>query len=131
MERPTIIYDSDCGFCRWAIRRILAWDRTRRIRPVALQSDEAADLLSHLSERERFASWHLVATDGSIHSGGRGVAPLLRSLPGGRAPAAVAAWSPRTVDRAYGWVARHRQVLGRIVGARACAIEPRPTSQDD
>lgn len=55
MERAVILFDDDCGFCRWSLSKILAWDRLGRLRPVALQSPEADDLLwgSTLSRRWR------------------------------------------------------------------------------
>jgi hypothetical protein len=27
MPTTTLIYDSDCGFCRWLLAKVLAWDR--------------------------------------------------------------------------------------------------------
>jgi hypothetical protein len=27
MASTTLIYDSDCGFCRWLLAKVLAWDR--------------------------------------------------------------------------------------------------------
>src|SRR5207253_393836 len=99
--------DPACGFCRWSLGRLLALDRERRLRPVALGTPEADDLLSDLHPEERAASWHLVAPDGRRASGGAAAAPLLRLLPGGRAPAAILARAPGTTDRAYRWVADH------------------------
>jgi len=124
MDGAVILYDSDCGFCRWVTDRILAWDRAGRLRPVALQSAEAAERLPGLTPDERLSSWHLVASDGAVYSAGRAVAPLLRLLPGGRAPAAVAAACPGLVDRSYRWTAAHREDFGRLVGAKACAVDP-------
>ncbi len=127
MKAAVLLYDADCGFCRWAISKILVWDRRRRLRPVALQDDEAALLLSDLDESERLASWHLVAPDGSIHSAGRAVGPLLRLLPWGSGPARIADGFPGGTDRLYRWAAGHRGSLGRLVGARACSVDPRAT----
>jgi predicted DCC family thiol-disulfide oxidoreductase YuxK len=55
-----ILYDADCGFCRWSLGKLLAWDRPRRLRPVALQDPEADALLGGMEEERRMASWHLV-----------------------------------------------------------------------
>src|SRR6266508_2389621 len=30
MDRWVLLYDRDCGFCRWATRQLLAWDRRGR-----------------------------------------------------------------------------------------------------
>jgi predicted DCC family thiol-disulfide oxidoreductase YuxK len=124
MRPAVILYDSDCGFCRWAVSKILAWDRHRRLRPVALQSAEGKELLPQMSDGERMASWHLVTPDDRVYSAGRAAPPLLRLLPGGKALAAIAAASPRTIERLYRWISDHREPLARLVGAKACAIDP-------
>ena len=49
--RAVLLYDEDCGFCRWSLAKILAWDREGRIRPVPLQSEEADRLLQWLRFR--------------------------------------------------------------------------------
>jgi predicted DCC family thiol-disulfide oxidoreductase YuxK len=94
---------------------VLEWDRRRALRPVALQDPEAQRLLAGLGEEDRMASWHLVASDGRVLSGGAAFAPLGRLLPGGRPLAALAERFPRAAERAYRLVADHRSALGRLV----------------
>ena len=125
MKPAIVVYDSDCGFCRWTLARILAWDRRHQLRPVALQDEATAELLPGVSAEERARSWHLVTARGEVHSGGAVVAPLLRLLPGGGGLAAIAGTFPRSTDRLYRLVADHRDQLGRLVGAKACSIDPR------
>ncbi len=110
-----VLYDDDCGFCKWTLDKLLAWDRAHRLRPVAIQSAEGDALLAPLQEDERLASWHLVMPSGEIRSGGAAAAPLARLLPGGRPLAALFAAFPRATERAYRWVAEHRSELGRVV----------------
>jgi len=123
MERAVILFDNKCGFCVWSLSKILSWDRHGRLRPVALKSPEADDLLMGMDPELKRASWHLVAPDGRTYSGGQAVAPLARLLPGGTPIALLAGAVPRTTDRAYRWVARHRDRLGRALGERACAVD--------
>jgi predicted DCC family thiol-disulfide oxidoreductase YuxK len=111
----TVLYDGDCGFCKWLLSGLLQWDRAERLRPVALQRPEADELLSDLSTEQRMASWHLVSPDGERRSGGAALPPLLRLLPAGRLPAAAFARAPRITDRGYRWVAEHRSQLSRWV----------------
>jgi predicted DCC family thiol-disulfide oxidoreductase YuxK len=120
IARATILYDRDCGFCRWSLAKLLGWDRRRALRPLAIQDPEAEALLSAMSEEERMASWHLAETGGRRHSAGAAFPPLLRLLPGGRPLAALAARAPRLTERGYRWVADHRSRLGRLIsdGAR-------------
>ena len=121
MPQATLLYDRDCGFCRWCSRQGARLGPARLdLRPVALQSEEAGRLLGGMPEDQRMASWHLV------EPGRRGAlrrrrlrAELLRLLPGGRPLAALAARAPRR-DRArlpLGGAAPQR--LG-WAGQRAC-----------
>lgn len=115
----TVLYDADCGFCRWSLARLLALDKACRLRPVPLGTEEANSLLADLSEEERAASWHLVAPDGERTSGGLAAAPLMRALPGGGLPAAALATAPGLTDRAYRWVADHRSAFSRLIPERS------------
>jgi predicted DCC family thiol-disulfide oxidoreductase YuxK len=114
-----ILYDVDCGFCRWSLAWILRWDRHRRLKPVALQEPVAVELLPGMDADERMASWHLVAPDGTVTSGGLAAAPMLRLLPAGSPLAAVADRAPGIASRVYDWVHRHRGMLGRPITDRA------------
>ncbi|HEY6398892.1 MAG TPA: DCC1-like thiol-disulfide oxidoreductase family protein [Solirubrobacteraceae bacterium] len=114
-----VLYDSDCGFCRWSLGLLLRCDRSRRIRPVALGTPAADALLHDMPEEQRAASWHLVSPSGERASGGAAAPPLLRLLPGGRIPAAVLASAPRLTERAYRWIAGHRSSLSRAIPSSA------------
>ncbi len=116
-ERTPILYDADCGFCRASLALVLAWDHRRRLRPVALQSQEADELLRGMPAERRMASWHLVEDDDTVRSAGAAVAPLARLLPAGTRPARAAGRFPAMTDRAYRWVARNRSTLGGLVPA--------------
>ncbi|HEY1833983.1 MAG TPA: DCC1-like thiol-disulfide oxidoreductase family protein [Solirubrobacteraceae bacterium] len=109
-----MLYDRDCGFCRASLRRVLAWDRRDRLRPVALQDEEAERLLGEMSQERRMASWHLVTEDGQRYSAGRAAAPLLRLLPGGGPLARLADAFPSATDAGYEFVAGHRGALSRL-----------------
>jgi predicted DCC family thiol-disulfide oxidoreductase YuxK len=122
--QATILYDQDCGFCRWSLSKILVWDRRKRLRPLPLQSAEADRLLPGVPEERKMASWHLVTDDGEVFSAGAATAPMLRLLPGGSPLAAIASASPRLTERAYRWVSSHRDGLARLVGSQACAVDP-------
>jgi predicted DCC family thiol-disulfide oxidoreductase YuxK len=111
----SVLYDADCGLCRWSLAKVLAWDRRRALRPVALQDPEADRLLAGMEKDERMASWHLVGPDGRVFSGGAAFVPLGRLLPGGRPLVTLAEHFPRAAERAYRLVADHRTGLGRLV----------------
>ena len=123
--RATLLYDRDCGFCRWCLGKVLAWDRRRSIRPVAIQSDEGERLLEGLPEERRLASWHLLDGEGAVRSAGSAFPGLFALLPGGGPFAALTARAPRATDRAYRWVAGNRSRWGKLVtdGAKRRADE--------
>jgi predicted DCC family thiol-disulfide oxidoreductase YuxK len=123
--RATLLYDRDCGFCRWCLGKVLAWDRRRSIRPVAIQSEDGERLLEGMPEETRVASWHLVDGEGTVRSAGSAFPGLLRLLPGGAPLAALTARAPRATDRAYRWVAGNRSRWGKLVtdGAKRRADE--------
>ena len=122
--RTILIYDSDCGFCRWCLGKVLAWDRRRAVRPVALGTDEAKGLLGDMPRDRQFSSWHLVDEAG-VHSAGDGFPPLLRLLPGGGPLAALTARFPGATESAYRFVSGNRGIWGRVVtdGAKRRADE--------
>src|SRR5437588_2900429 len=111
----TVLYDRDCGFCRWSLAQLLALDPAGRLRPVPLGTEEANTLLAELTEDERAASWHLVSPDGTRWSAGSAAPPLLRLLRGGRLPAALLDRAPKLTERAYRWVADHRSGFSRTI----------------
>ena len=113
--RAVVLYDEDCGFCRWSLDKILAWDRRGRLRPVAIQSEEGTRLLAPVPEDRRLDSWHLVEPSGALRSGGAGAAPLAAMLPGGRPLAALFRTFPGVTDRGYRWVAANRDRLARLL----------------
>lgn len=104
-ERAWLLYDADCGLCKFVVARVLELDRARRLRPVALQDPRAAGLLPGLDAEERLRSFHLVDSSGAVHSAGDGLAelvPLLRRF-------------PRLSSRLYWLVAGNRDRLGKLI----------------
>lgn len=120
-----LLYDDDCGFCRWSVDRILRAHRGNALRAQAIQSDEGQRLLASLSAERIMESWHIVSTDGELSSAGAAVPVLLRLLPHGRHLANLAAHFPRMTQAVYSFVATNRDHLGRIIGAKACSVRPR------
>jgi predicted DCC family thiol-disulfide oxidoreductase YuxK len=119
-EPPRVVlYDDDCGFCKWSLDKILALDRRRRLRPVAIQSDEGQRLLANMPEAERLDSWHLVLPSGGVRSAGGAAAPLAELLPAGRPLAFLFRCFPRLTDRAYRRVAANRNRFARWLGVDA------------
>lgn len=117
--QTVVLYDDDCGFCKWSLNKILAWDRRKELRPVAIQSEEGARLLAGVPASAWLNSWHLALPTGEVYSAGAVAAPLARMLPGGKPLAALFDRFPRVTDRAYRYVADHRDGFARLVGVDA------------
>src|SRR5438445_7093217 len=78
--RAALLYDRDCGFCRWSVGNILRRDTRRTLLPIGIQSPEGQRLLTGMPEEQQLASWHLVLADGRVLSGGAAAPELLRLL---------------------------------------------------
>ena len=122
----TVLYDEDCGFCRLSADKLRAWDRRDRLTFAAIQSAPGAELLHAVPEAERLGSMHAVTTDRRVWSGGQAVPVILGELPGGSVLASIAVAFPGATDTMYRLVARHRERLGRMLGQRACGVDPTP-----
>jgi len=119
VSQMAILYDEDCGFCRFSVALLLKLDRRRRLRPVAIQAPEGQRLLISLPEQTRLASAHLVGPGDRVHSGGAAIAPVLAELPGAGPLARLAGRLPGASDRGYRTIADHRGWLGRRLPERA------------
>ncbi|HEX5609826.1 MAG TPA: DCC1-like thiol-disulfide oxidoreductase family protein [Solirubrobacterales bacterium] len=120
-----VLYDGDCGFCKVMLAVLLRWDRARRLEATPIQSSLGQQLLGGMPAEDRLKSWHLRDAGGELHSGGPAIPIVLATLPRGRALARVAARFPGPTARTYQWVATHRVLLGRFLGARPRAWSTR------
>ena len=131
LQTYTLFFDADCGFCRWSVRKLLAWDRQGRLHPVPLQDPDADRLLGGMDHERRFASWHLVTPEGLIYSAGAAIPVLLRLLPGWRPVAVLAAALPGPTEWAYQLVVRNRHHLTRVTRTEACQVGEHPSTKAD
>lgn len=111
----TLLYDEDCGFCKWSLDKILAWDRSRNLRPLPIQSEEGQRLLAGVPEEKRLDSFHLVDPSGTVRSAGAAGPWLLDLLPGGKPLAATTRALPGVTERVYRAVANNRDHLARLL----------------
>jgi predicted DCC family thiol-disulfide oxidoreductase YuxK len=116
-----VLYDGDCGFCRVMLAALLKWDRAGRLTPAAILSIRGEKLLAELEPPDRLASWHLIDANGVLRSGGAAVPVVFDALPCGKPLAWITARFHTTTAHAYAWIAAHRTLLGRPLGARARA----------
>ena len=110
-----VLYDRDCGWCRWSIAKLLAADRRLLLLPEPIQSEAGAFLLAGLDPAERLASAHAVTPDGRVHSAGDAAAPIAAVLPGGAALTTLLLASGGATHAVYRVIAANRATLGRLV----------------
>lgn len=106
--RAIVLYDDDCGFCRWSLGLVLRWDREHQLWPAPITGPVGERWLAGMPMADRLASWHLVE-HGVVSSGGRGLVAVSRYLPAGRVLAVVAP--------AYRFVADHRSWFSKPLRA--------------
>ena len=124
MERAIVLYDEDCGVCRWTADRLRHWDRRGRLTFRSIQTAEAGGDLDAIEPAARYASWHVVESDGRIWSAGAAIPRVMRRLPGGGPVATLAATFPALTERMSWFVVRHRTRFGRMLGEQACSVDP-------
>jgi predicted DCC family thiol-disulfide oxidoreductase YuxK len=126
VRRPVIVlYDDDCGFCRWSAERIRRLDAREALAFAPIQGEVGMELLAAVPPGLRLASMHAVTPDGRVWSGGEAVRVILAELPAGVVTSAVASMFPELTDRVYRSLARNRERFGRMLGEAACDVRPR------
>ena len=111
-----LLYDDGCNFCMWMIALILRRDHARRLRPVAIQAEEAEPLLADLDDERRIASWHAIEPGGRRTSGGDAFPVVLGAVPALKPFALLANVTPAPVRRwGYRLVAERRMQISRFV----------------
>ncbi len=123
----TLLYDLDCGFCRWSVAQLLALDARRQLRPVPIQSDEGQALLQDggVAPELRLKSAHAVLEDGTVISGGDGAAVVFDQVRFGRPAALLARAAPWAVRFGYRQVADNRSKISKLVPASRKAAADR------
>ncbi len=119
LDRPVLLYDGNCAFCRAWVGRIRRWDRRSRLAFLPASERFSVPDLPTLSDDDVDAAMHLVLPDGRVLSGGRAVPELLRLLPGGGVPRLLfhVPGIPWLAGAGYDWVARRRHRFGCGDGA--------------
>lgn len=116
-----LLYDRDCGFCRWSVAELLRLDRHERLDPVAIQSEEGQRLLGSIAPEERLETAHAVDADGRVFSGGDAAPVVAAALPGGGTVARALRFVSLPVGLLYGLVANNRIRVSKCVPAAAKA----------
>lgn len=138
MDRPTIIYDGECRFCQWSLRRIRKLDRREQFEYLPRQADGVDARFPILAQSDFDTGLRLISGDGDVQVGADAVYAIYRQLP----PYHLVAWTYRVpvfhqlFKAGYGLIARNRHRFGRTecdtgvcdvpVGARAATSSNSP-----
>lgn len=114
-----VLYDSDCGFCRWAMAWAVGRDDRHVLVTVPIQSPLGGELLVEVRPSERLRAAHAINGDGSLYSGGAAAAQVLSVLAPTRALGQLATRLPRVTALLYGFIAARRTTFGRFAGPQA------------
>ena len=117
--RLLILYDADCGVCRFAARMLRRLDWGRRLVVAPLQSF-VRSRASDPSPRQLRQSLHVRDPRGTWFRDGGAVLRVATAIPA-LWPLAIVARLPGTrpaVEAAYRWVADHRSAISRALRIR-------------
>lgn len=111
MSRPTLVYDDDCGFCKWSVTWLNRADAFETVGFSEL-SAEQRDELGPTYE----GCMHLQTEEGVYSCGEALEQAVERTGSGGAAIVAIARLVPGWTwirERGYRWVADRRAIWGR------------------
>lgn len=112
-ERPTLIYDGDCGVCRQCVDHVRQWDREHRLAVVPFQ-DRARVAGFGIPLPALAAAMHLLLPDGRVFAGADAVPELLRLVSG-------KGWLARAFDLP-GVRPAARWLYARLAARRRCLV---------
>lgn len=112
-DRPLVVYDGVCEFCRRWVRRLQRWDVRHGIDYLPLQDPRAPGVTGR-TEQELEEAMCVVLPGGAVFAGAQAARELMAYLPLGtiggvvlRVPGVM-----RLADRIYRWVASRRHTIG-------------------
>jgi predicted DCC family thiol-disulfide oxidoreductase YuxK len=80
LERPVVLYQDRCRFCRGAARLVERLDRHRRLALLPYDDPDAAQFVVFLERGRIEESWQLIKRDGTRLTHGDALIELLESL---------------------------------------------------
>jgi predicted DCC family thiol-disulfide oxidoreductase YuxK len=126
-DRPTVLYDDGCRFCRAMAELLMRLARQENLAVLPWSSPMAMGWMAGLTPEIRDASMHLKMPDGELSSGNAVFARTLIHVRG-------LGWLGRLSERwrflalvlaaGYGWAARHRAFLSKLVPYRRAVERP-------
>ncbi len=115
-EKPTLVFDGDCNFCAYWIRR---WQQTTgdQVDYLAAQNPGIAGQFPEIPRDQFDTAVQLIETDGVVYSGAEAVFRTLAQNPDYRWPLNIYSRWPAVAwlaESAYRWVAENRTLFSRL-----------------
>jgi len=115
-QRPLMIYDGDCGFCRFWVKR---WQRSTgsQVAYLPLQDPSIATQFPELPTAALETAVHLIEPDGKVFSGAEAVFRSLAANPSKQWPLRLYRKIPGAAllaEWGYRLVARHRRASSAL-----------------
>ncbi len=110
-----LFFDGDCAFCSAGVRRVVRFDRGKRIRFAPLQGKLSAEKgFTHYVDPSGGSMVLLREDDGRVFVRSDGAIELARALGGAWRCLVLAKFIPRPLrDAVYKWIARNRYWLSK------------------
>lgn len=121
-DRPCIIYDGQCAFCRRQVERIRRRDPRNQFDYLAFEDPEVNRRFAHLDITDVDAGLRLITPDQQVYAGHDAVYHIARRI----RPWRPLAWlyhlpgARPLFARLYAWIARHRHRLAPKCEANSC-----------
>lgn len=117
LQRPVVLYQDRCPFCRVAARLLVRLDRRERLALLPYDDPEAAEFVVFLERGRIEKSWQLIEPDGTRLTHGDAVVRLLETVDATRwlgvlLRASRLTWLATALDRL---ISRARPYASRIV----------------
>lgn len=122
-DRIVAIYDGQCVLCRQSKRTITWLDWLNNVQFLDLHDwDTVHGRYPNLDKDDLMGAMHIITRDGRALWGFEGLRYVARYLPLGwlALPLLYFPGMGHLGPRLYGWVARHRYQINKLVGAQTC-----------
>ena len=125
MSEQVVVYDGECRFCNWSVRRIQRLDKRGQFECVPRQAQGIELRFPKLADSDFNTGLRLIIEADEIYVGADAVYEIYRRMP----PFELLTWLYRVpglhalFGAAYAFIARNRHRLGRVqCDAEACAV---------
>ena len=130
-QRPILLFNDECGVCRWIARWVVRSDRRDGqlvVRPIGDDPAALRALNPALDIWDAYATIHLLLPDGTMKLGGEADAGVLEALPGTRWSACFLRFRVFGVRRFQGTLNLVYEILSDVRPLFGCESCGRPAA---